>query len=105
MNTNKHEFCWSLVLGRLRKHRVKLFVTCTTVMILSVAAMLWADHVCQSAAAGRVFRSVDNIPGNDVALVLGTGRLTPRGNKTFTSRSESRRLRPFIILAKSVTCL
>jgi SanA protein len=46
---------------------------------LLVAALLWSDHACQSAAAGRIFRSVDAVPQNDVAMVLGTGKLTARG--------------------------
>ena len=48
-------------------------------VILSLAALLWSDHACQSAAAGRIFRTVDAVPQNDVAMVLGTGKLTARG--------------------------
>lgn len=91
MNSNAHESFPSSVLKWLRKHRAKCVTVCLACVIVPVAAMLWADRVCQSAAAGRVFRSVDEIPGNDVALVLGTGRLTPRGNPNlhFTQRIQA----------------
>jgi len=47
-----------------------------------------AGHICNGAAAGRIFRSLDQIQENKVALVLGTGRLTASGrtNLHFTQR-------------------
>ncbi len=79
MNTNEHESVWNSAFRRLRKHRAKLVVLLLALVILPVAAILWADHVCRSAATGRIFHSVNETPPNDVALVLGTGKLTPRG--------------------------
>jgi SanA protein len=56
--------------------------------LVAFGMMLWADHVCRSAANERVFRSVETIPANDVGLVLGTGKLTSSGrpNLHFTQR-------------------
>ncbi|NOS69325.1 MAG: DUF218 domain-containing protein [Verrucomicrobia bacterium] len=91
MNSNAHESLPKSALKCLRKHRAKFVTVCLACVIVPVAAMFWADHVCQSAAAGRMFRSVDEVPRNDVALVLGTGRLTPRGNTNlhFTQRIQA----------------
>jgi SanA protein len=60
-------------------------------VVLAAGALLLADHACRSAAAGRVFRSVEDVPKNDVALVLGTGKLTPRGypNLHFRQRIDA----------------
>jgi len=62
-----------------------------TIVILPLVALVWADRVCRSAATGRVFRNTKDIPQNDVALVLGTGKLTPRGspNLHFNQRIEA----------------
>jgi len=49
-------------------------------LLLAVGLLLWSDRACKSAAQGRLFRSVENVPVNDVALVLGTGKMTARGN-------------------------
>ena len=53
--------------------------------------MFWADRVCKSTAAGKIFRNTSDVPANDVALVLGTGKLTPRGNPNlhFTQRIKA----------------
>lgn len=80
MNTNGHELVWSSACRRFRRHRAKLIALFLALLLLPVAAMLWADHVCSSAAAGRIFNSLDGVPANEVALVLGTGKLTPRGS-------------------------
>jgi SanA protein len=75
----------------LRKHRGKLFACLLSLVLSPLIAMLLADRVCQSAAAGRIFRTTDAIPANDVALVLGTGKFTPRGytNLHFTQRIKA----------------
>jgi len=67
-------------LRSLRKHRAKLVALFLSFVVLPVAAILWADSACRSSAAGRMFRSVDDVPANDVALVLGTSKKTARGN-------------------------
>jgi SanA protein len=64
----------------LRKPRAKLVALMLALVILPGGTILWAEHVCRTAAAGRVFRSMDEVPKNDVALVLGTAKKTPRGS-------------------------
>jgi SanA protein len=64
----------------LRRNRRKLAVLLLVLVTLPLAAMLLADRVCASAAAGRIFRSANDVPRNDVALVLGTAKTTSRGN-------------------------
>lgn len=56
--------------------------------LVAVGALMWADRACQRAASGRMFHSVELIPANDVALVLGTAKRTARGsvNLHFTQR-------------------
>jgi SanA protein len=64
----------------LCNHRAKLVVLFLLIVVLPVAALLEADYVCRSKAAGRIFRSVDQIPQHEVGLVLGTGKTTAGGN-------------------------
>lgn len=64
----------------LGKYRRILTVAVMLAVLLSVIAVGVMHRLCQSAAAGRVFRLTGEVPTNDVALVLGTGRLTARGN-------------------------
>lgn len=75
----------------IRRHCATLIASLLALVILPVAAMLWADHACRSAAAGRIIRSVDEVPQHDVALVLGTGKLTARGfpNLHFNQRIKA----------------
>ena len=63
-------------------HRIGVRVLAAVVVIslLAGAAILWSDHACRAAAAGRIFRSVTEVPENSVALVLGTAKKTPRGS-------------------------
>ena len=61
-----------------KKLRRVLFVI-LALGILVVGALVLTDRVCQRAASGKIFRSVDSVPANDVALVLGTAKKTPRG--------------------------
>lgn len=63
-----------------RKNFLRVVAAVAVTLLMAVAALLWADHACQRMASGRLFRSVDSIPPNDVALVLGTARTTARGN-------------------------
>jgi len=75
----------------LRRHRGKLIVLLLALILLPVAALFWADRICSSAAAGKIFRHTGDIPANDVAVVLGTGKFTPRGytNLHFTQRIKA----------------
>lgn len=79
------KFSWSRAVRR-RLIAVMLFGFITV-----IALVFLADYACQSTASGRIFRSVDTIPTNDVALVLGTGKLTTRGNPNlhFNQRIEA----------------
>jgi SanA protein len=60
-------------------------------LTVAIALVVCADHACKSAARARVFRSVETVPANDVAVVLGTGRKTARGNPNlhFNRRIEA----------------
>jgi len=56
--------------------------------LVGLGVMVAADQVCRNAAAGRIFRSVQAVPANEIGLVLGTGKTTPKGNPNlhFTQR-------------------
>ncbi|MEK7782037.1 MAG: ElyC/SanA/YdcF family protein [Verrucomicrobiota bacterium] len=72
--------------------RFRRWLIVSGVMILAgIAALLCADVDCRSAASGKIFRSVETIPTNDVALVLGTSKKTARGNPNlhFTQRIKA----------------
>ena len=62
-------------------------------VLLFVGAVLigCADLACRSASSAKIYRSTETIPTNDVALVLGTGKLTTRGNPNlhFNQRIEA----------------
>jgi SanA protein len=78
-------------LNWLHQHRLKLAGTTAVGSVLVVIGLISADRACQSAAQGRVFRSVKETPQNEVALVLGTGKLTAGGspNLHFQQRIEA----------------
>jgi SanA protein len=61
------------------------------VLLAGVGFMIWANHACQTAARGRLFRTTAAAPDNDVGLVLGTAKVTRRGtaNLHFTQRIEA----------------
>jgi SanA protein len=72
--------------------RFRRWLIVSGVMILAgIAALLCADLTCRSAASGKIFRSTEAIPTNDVALVLGTSKKTARGNPNlhFIQRIEA----------------
>ena len=75
----------------LRRHRGKLIGVLIALILSPVAAMYLADQVCSAAAAGKIFRNTADVPPNDCALVLGTGKFTPRGytNLHFTQRIKA----------------
>ena len=64
--------------GRARCWR--LFTISAVALVVAVGCTLWADRTCQNAAFGRIFLSVEDIPANEVALVLGTAKSTRKGN-------------------------
>lgn len=66
----------------------RLMAVACAAIASATAILVWSDRACQSAAHGRIFRSADSTPANDVALVLGTGKKTRQGrpNLHFTQR-------------------
>lgn len=64
----------------LRRHWAKLIALALACVLMPAGAIVLADRVCSSAAAGRIFLSTGEVPPNDIALVLGTARTTARGN-------------------------
>jgi SanA protein len=77
-----------------RAWRTKLIRLSWVGAALSLAAigmMVWADRTCQHAVDGRLYRSVQSVPANEVALVLGTGKTTRKGNPNlhFTQRIKA----------------
>lgn len=73
-----------------KKLRRVLFVL-LALGILALGALIWADRVCQRAASGKIFRSIESMPANDVALVLGSSKLMANGrpNLHFNQRIEA----------------
>ncbi|MEO7299575.1 MAG: ElyC/SanA/YdcF family protein [Verrucomicrobiota bacterium] len=51
-------------------------------------AILIANMICESAAKGKIFQSAESVPANEVGLVLGTSKVTAKGNQNwhFTQR-------------------
>jgi SanA protein len=79
-------------IGRsLRKHCVLLLSVLIATLMISAGSVLLADHLCRSATAGRMFRSVEKVLYNDVGLVLGTGKNTKSGtpNLHFKQRIDA----------------
>jgi SanA protein len=74
------------------KKRIRRWLLVVGILILVGGAALGsADWLCRRAAAGKIFRSTENVPANTVALVLGTSKFTARGNPNlhFTQRIEA----------------
>lgn len=66
-------------LCRIRKYWFHLIAGLCCGVTAIVALMAWANHRCDQAARGRIFRSVDAIPAREVGLVLGTSKETGHG--------------------------
>src|SRR5215472_13866017 len=75
----------------LARNRAILAAVIACSGLIGGGLLFWADRACQSAAQGRVFRSVEEIPRNEVALVLGTSKTTlgGTGNLHFNQRIEA----------------
>lgn len=73
------------------KHWKWLLALAVLLPAMAAGAMLVAYHACANAAAGRMFRSAPDVPANEVALVLGTSKITPRGspNLHFNQRIQA----------------
>jgi SanA protein len=75
----------------LRANRRRLVVTAFAALLGVSGLIVGADRLCQRAARGRIFHSIESIPVRDVALVLGTSKTTHAGNTNlhFRHRIES----------------
>jgi len=87
-----------------RAKLVRLVWAGAALAVVAIGTMIWADQVCRSAAVGRIFRSVDQIPQNDVGLVLGTGKTTARGNPNLHFKQRIEAAATLYHPAKSGTC-
>ena len=76
--------------NRIKRFR-RVFIVLAVGILAGIAVILLADFACRSASSARIFRSVETIPTNDVALVLGTSKKTSRGNPNlhFNQRIEA----------------
>ena len=79
MNTQARESMALLIRRKWRANRVRILVGAALSALLALASVIMADRVCRTAAADRIFRSPEHVPANEVALVLGTGKLTASG--------------------------
>jgi SanA protein len=75
----------------LRCNRRRLVVLTAVVVLSGLSAVAVTDQLCKRAAQGRIYRSVENVPQNDVALVLGTAKKTAHGsaNLHFNQRIQA----------------
>ncbi|HTV39331.1 MAG TPA: ElyC/SanA/YdcF family protein [Candidatus Sulfotelmatobacter sp.] len=67
------------VLRWFRRNRFVVGAGLAGGLLAIVTLILWADHTCELASRGRIYRSIDAMPEREVGLVLGTSRLTRRG--------------------------
>lgn len=60
-------------------------------ILVGLFAVIGPDLLCRTTTSGKIFRTTESVPVNDVALVLGTGKFTARGNINlhFTQRIEA----------------
>jgi vancomycin permeability regulator SanA len=85
-----------------RRAKPRRFLLLSVAVILVVGiAIFGANRACQRAARGLIYRSVQSVPQNDAALVLGTSKTTARSsaNPHFNQRmprvaSEQEEARP-----------
>jgi SanA protein len=71
------------------KRVIRFVVPALLALFVAGGLLVWtSDRLCQAAARGRIFRTVESVPANDVGLVLGTGKRTQRGtpNLHFSQR-------------------
>ena len=74
--------------GKRRPMLIRAVWAAGVLGLVACGLLIWADHLCLTAASGRIFRRTDQVPRNDVALVLGTSKTTRKGNPNlhFTQR-------------------
>lgn len=91
MNATKLRLAVRSAAKKLKANRARVLTGVAVLAILAIASVWWADRTCRAAAAGRTYREVSRVPRNEVALVLGTGKLTASGrpNLHFTQRIDA----------------
>ena len=65
--------------GWMKCHRRGLLTGVAVGALVIISWMAWADHTCEQAAKGRIFKSVNAVPAREVGLVLGTSKETRYG--------------------------
>jgi SanA protein len=75
----------------VKTNRARLAVAIVFMAAAFASLMAYANHACATAAQGRIFRSVAEVPEQNVGLVLGTGKTTRHGkpNLHFIQRIEA----------------
>lgn len=75
----------------IRIYRIRILVAVVVALPGAIGLIAGANRICQNAAKNRIFHSVESVPQNDVGLVLGTGKLTRRGNPNlhFSQRMDA----------------
>src|SRR5579859_3256618 len=71
--------------------RRRLVLIAVAVALLAAVGIYSANRACEGATRGKIFSSMDELPVNDVGLVLGTSKMTKRGieNPHFEHRIEA----------------
>ena len=74
-----------------RANRARFAIGGAVALLAATGLIAGADQACRNAAKNKMFRSTGSVPANDVGLVLGTGKVTARGNLNlhFTQRMEA----------------
>lgn len=78
-------------MNKTRKRLRRLVCAAGILVVLTLAAIVGADLLCRSSSSGKIFHSAATVPANDVAVVLGTAKLTAAGNENlhFTQRIKA----------------
>lgn len=80
MNKDRAMRISKTISSRLRKHRRRWLALGCGVALLAAVAVFAANRACEHAANGLIYRSLETVPQNEVALVLGTSKMTARGS-------------------------
>lgn len=78
-------------MNKLRRRLRRLALATGVLILLTLGAIAGADLLCRSTSSGKIFHSPATVPANDVAVVLGTAKLTAAGNENlhFTQRIKA----------------
>jgi SanA protein len=91
MNPNGHESIGLRAWRWIHAKRWPLLTIIAALMFVGAGFVVSASHLCQNAAHGRIFQTVDALPNRDVGVVLGTSKTTRSGrpNLHFNQRIEA----------------